>query len=77
LQLYLEGLQGEGGPRIDFNEAWLAYRRQLMSALTWWTVTLTPPEGLPDMQPRDTSLEFIRRITTAIDDLDSLAAFGG
>jgi hypothetical protein len=60
---------------VSFAEGWNIYRQQMMSALTWWTVTLTPPEGLPDMQPRDTTLEFIRRITTAIDDLDSLDAF--
>jgi len=75
LQYYLEQLRAEGGPKIDFGAAWLAYRRQLISALTWWTVTLSPPEGIPDMQPRDTTLEFIRRISTAIDDVDSLAAF--
>jgi hypothetical protein len=75
LRLYLEGMHSAGGPRIEFNDAWLAYRQQLISALTWWTVTLTPPEGLPDMQPKNTTLEFIRRIATAIDDLDSLAAF--
>jgi hypothetical protein len=73
--LYLEQLQAAGGPSISFEDGWNIYRQQLMSALTWWTVTLTPPPGLPDMQPRDTTLEFIRRIATAIDDLESLDAF--
>jgi hypothetical protein len=73
--LYLEALYAAGGPQVAFDEGWTIYRQQLMSALTWWTVTLTPPPGLPDMQPRDTTLEFIRRIATAIDDLDSLDAF--
>jgi hypothetical protein len=60
---------------IEFDDAWQHYRQQLISALTWWTVTLTPPEGLPDMQPKRTSLEFIRRISTAIDDLDAMDTF--
>jgi thiamine kinase-like enzyme len=75
VQLYLTQLHASGGPEVSFDEGWTIYRQQLMTALTWWTVTLTPPPGLPDMQPRDTTLEFIRRIATAIDDLDSLDAF--
>lgn len=75
LELYLDSLQAAGGPRIAFDTAWLAYRQQLITALTWWTITLTPAEGLPDMQPRDTTLEFLRRISTAMDDLDCLDAF--
>jgi len=71
---YLEELQAAGGPAVAFDEAWNAYRQQLITSLTWWTVTLTPPPGLPDMQPRNTTLEFIRRIATAMDDVDSLAA---
>lgn len=74
LRMYLELLVESGGPKVDFDEAWTLYRSQMMSALTWWTVTLTPPEGLPDMQPRDITLDFIQRISTAIDDLDSLDA---
>lgn len=75
LQLYIESLRASGGPVIEFDDAWQHYRQQLISALTWWTVTLTPPEGLPDMQPKRTSLEFIRRISTAIDDLDAMDTF--
>lgn len=75
VSLYLDCLHAAGGLLVNFDEGWTIYRQQLMSALTWWTVTLTPPPGLPDMQPRDTTLEFIRRIATAIDDLESLDAF--
>lgn len=71
---YVEELAAAGGPKVSFDDAWNAYRQQLITALTWWTVTLTPPPGLPDMQPRDITLEFIRRISTAMDDVDSLAA---
>jgi hypothetical protein len=69
---YLDKLRASGGPEVSFDEAWQHCRQQLMSVLTWWTVTLTPPPGLPDMQPRDITLEFVRRITIAIDDMDSL-----
>jgi len=40
-------------------------------------ITLLPTLGITDMQPRFTILAFIRRISTAIDDLDSLAGRGG
>lgn len=75
LRLYLDELRANGGPNVGFDEAWLHYRQQLLTALTWWAVTLCPPEGLPDMQPKDTTLEFIRRITAAMDDVDSVGAF--
>lgn len=74
LQYYLKQLRAAGGMSVDFADAWLHYRQQLMSVLTWWTITLTPPKGLPDMQPRDITLEFIRRITTAMDDVDTLGS---
>jgi hypothetical protein len=74
INYYLEELRAAGGPAVTFNDAWNAYRQQLITSLTWWTITLTPPPGLPDMQPRDITLEFIRRISTAMDDVDSLAA---
>jgi len=69
---YLEELQSAGGPRTEFDSFWNIYRQQMTSALAWWTVTLCPPPGTPDMQPRDITVEFIRRIATAMDDLDSL-----
>lgn len=69
---YVDCLAKAGGPVLAVEKAFDDYRGQLIAALPWWTVTLTPPEGLPDMQPRDTTLEFIKRIATAIDDLDGL-----
>lgn len=74
IKRYIEELRAAGGPEVAFDDAWTAYRQQLVTALTWWTVTLTPPPGLPDMQPRDITLEFIRRISTAMDDLETLDA---
>lgn len=73
---YLADLHAAGGPMIPFDEAWICYRQQLPSALAWWTLTLTPSADMPDMQPRDLSLEMIRRISHAIDDAQSLDSFG-
>jgi hypothetical protein len=75
LKFYLENLARAGGPTVDFAEAWTHYRQQLPSVLAWWTVTLSPPPGMPDCQPADITLEFIRRISVAMDDVDSLHAF--
>jgi hypothetical protein len=69
---YLDRLHAAGGPKVDLDEGWLHYRRQLMSALTWWTITYNPAPGMPDMQPMETASEFVKRLATAIDDLDSL-----
>lgn len=69
---YLDRLRDEGGPNVPFKEAWAHYCEQMLSALAWWTMTLTPAGDMPDMQPRDTTVEFIRRLAIAIDDLGSL-----
>jgi hypothetical protein len=75
LKLYLELRAQKGAPVADaFDEAWLRYRQDLLSSLSWWTGTLTPTPDAPDMQPPDTSLEFIKRLAHAIDDLDALDA---
>ncbi len=73
---YLERLRAAGAPRVDFDTAWQLYRRNLFSALAWWTGTLGQPPEAPKMQPPATSREFIRRMTAAIDDLDALDSFG-
>lgn len=69
---YLDRLNAAGGPKVSFDEAWDHYREQLLSALAWWTMTLTPAGDMPDMQPLDTTIEFLRRLLIAIDDLDAL-----
>jgi hypothetical protein len=75
LKYYLEEMARAGGPRLGFEEAWRNYRQQLFAALAWWTGTLGQPPDAPAMQPRETSLEFIRRMSCAIDDLDALDSF--
>ena len=75
LAYYLERLAAAGGERINLDAAMVHYRQQLLSALAWWTLTLAPASDMPDMQPRETSITFIRRIAQAIDDLDALDSF--
>lgn len=73
IAFYLDRLGSVCGQSISFDEGFRLYREQLPAALAWWTMTLTPSADMPDMQPEDTSRTFIRRIATAMDDLDSLA----
>ncbi len=75
IECYLEKLRECGAPAPSFDAAWKIYRQQLFSALAWWTGTLGQPPEAPRMQPPDTSLEFIRRMTHAIDDLEALDSF--
>ncbi len=75
LTLYLAELRAAGAPAPDFDTAFRIYRQQLFSALAWWTGTLGQPPEAPAMQPKDSSMAFIGRMATAIDDLDALAAF--
>lgn len=75
LRFYLDRLAAAGGPKLSFDEAWLHYRQQLMTALTWWTITLAPTDDIPDMQPLDITLEMVKRLATACDDCGSLDAF--
>ncbi|MET0163969.1 MAG: phosphotransferase [Vicinamibacterales bacterium] len=75
LAAYLARLEASGGPRTSFTDAWLSYRQQLLSALAYWTVTLTPSPSMPDMQPREACLTFIGRMAQAIEDHQSLDSF--
>ena len=72
---YLDGLRACGATPPTFGEAFSLYRQNLFNALAWWTGTLGQPPDAPKMQPPETSLEFIRRMTVAIDDLDALDSF--
>jgi hypothetical protein len=53
---------------LDASAVVAAFRVQLVGALMMWTPTLSRPPGLPDMQPKPTALEMIRRITNALAD---------
>jgi thiamine kinase-like enzyme len=74
LERYLDRLHREGGPALEFGPAWQRYRQQTFAALLMWTPTLCHSPMMPDMQPPEMSLEMIRRIATAIADLEAFDA---
>ena len=75
VRLYLDVMAEAGVPREPLDQVWQSLRQQLMSALAFWTITLRPAEGMPDMQPLRTTREFLKRLLTAIDDHQSLDSF--
>lgn len=75
VRFYLDRMAEAGVPRISEDEAWLNLRQQLMTALAFWTITLCPAPGMPNMQPERTTHEFLRRIYAAIEDHDALDSF--
>ncbi|RYC96059.1 hypothetical protein BFJ63_vAg933 [Fusarium oxysporum f. sp. narcissi] len=75
VEMYVSELRKHGGPSVSVEEAWLELRRQSLGVLTYWTLTLTPSENLPDMQTEEACLCFIGRICTMMDDHEVLDAF--
>jgi hypothetical protein len=73
---YLERMRDSSGLTTPLYVAFDQYRCQLFAALLMWTLTLCHPPTMPDMQPPEMSREMIRRMTTAIDDLDALDVKG-
>lgn len=76
LTAYLDELKHVAGRAPSFDEAWLAYRQQSMFAYAAWAFTIGRAAYQPKMQSVETCLTLLRRITTAIDDNDSLGALG-
>jgi aminoglycoside phosphotransferase (APT) family kinase protein len=72
LARYIERFAETTGVKPDFDLSFLRYRQQIVHALAMWTITLCHSPLLPNMQPEDTSLTMIERITTAMGDLDSV-----
>ena len=75
LQRYLDRLRSKFGIDMSWDELMKGFRQQSFSALMMWTPTLCPPPLLPDMQTEATSMEMIKRITTAMDDIQALDSF--
>jgi aminoglycoside phosphotransferase (APT) family kinase protein len=75
LARYIERFAEHTGVRPDFDLSFLHYRQQILHALAMWTITLCHSPLLPNMQPEDTTLTMIARITTAMSDLDSMGSF--
>lgn len=76
LDFYLERLALAGGDRIPRDKAWSAYRSALLYPYFAWVYTLGRSRLQPNFQPGRVSLTMIERISTAIDDLDSLRVAG-
>ena len=75
-KLYLDQLAAAGGKAPGFDEAWLVYRQSLPYGLSAWSFTIGRAAYQPKMHPPTTCLALIRRLSTAVDDLDSLGALG-
>jgi aminoglycoside phosphotransferase (APT) family kinase protein len=69
-----ERLAEAGIARPDPEQAFLAYRQQMMHALWMWIGTVGRSRMMPDMQPADLSYETVRRTAAAVVDLDTLDA---
>jgi aminoglycoside phosphotransferase (APT) family kinase protein len=76
LELYLDELGRAGGEAPSFDDAWLAYRQQSMFAYAAWAFTIGRAVYQPKMQTEQTCLTLLKRISTALDDHDSLDALG-
>jgi Phosphotransferase enzyme family len=72
LARYIERFAEKTGVKPDFDLSFMHYRQQIVHALAMWTITLCHSRLLPKMQPEDTTLAMIGRITTAMADLDSI-----
>ncbi|MHB8694170.1 MAG: phosphotransferase [Solirubrobacteraceae bacterium] len=70
---YTSELAAHGGPHLNPDETFDRYRAQLFAVLAWWTPTLARSVDF-DFHDHAGTLEIIKRITTAIDDLDAFAA---
>ena len=75
LARYIERFAEKTGITPDFDLSFLRYRQQIVHALAMWTITLCHSPLLPNMQPEDTTLTMIERMTTAMADLDALDSF--
>lgn len=75
LRYYHDQLQEAAQRKVSTDDMFNEIRRQLLSVLAFWTITINPGPGITDLQPQDSILEFIRRISVAIDDLDALDSF--
>jgi hypothetical protein len=74
LALYLDQLAAKGGKAPSYDDAWLAYRQQMVHGLGFWLATIGRMALQPDLQPREVCEIVIERTAQAVVDLDSLRA---
>lgn len=77
LRLYLARMEANGTGPLEFDEAFLNVRQQLMTAFAFWTITMCPTGDMPAMQPERTTIAFLTRMGTAIDDYGSIDSLLG
>ena len=75
IRLYLDEAEALGMGRTSYDDALRLCRQQLMTTLAFWTITLCPAEGMPPMQPQGLTEEWLRRITSMMDETDALDSF--
>ncbi len=67
----------QAGCRLADEDTFLTYRQQMLHAMFMWLVTIGRYSLQPEMQPKDVTLESVRRTCQAAEDLDSLEAIAG
>jgi thiamine kinase-like enzyme len=77
LARYYDRLAAAGCRVPNAEAAFLAYRQQMLHAMFMWLVTIGRYSLQPEMQPKDVTLESVRRTCQAAEDLDSLGAITG
>jgi thiamine kinase-like enzyme len=77
LARYCDRLREAGCHVPNAEQSFLAYRQQLLHAMFMWLVTIGRYSLQPELQPKDVTLESVRRTCQAAEDLDSLTAITG
>lgn len=74
LRFYLGRLDAAGGVAPDFDDAWLAYRQQMLWPYFGWLLSTGRSVIQPRFQPDSTNFGMLERTSNAIVDLDTLGA---
>ena len=74
LKNYLDHLAAAGGARLGFDEAFLAYRREMLHGLFFWLFPGAGSRFQPSYQPHTEVVNHIHRTAQAAEDLDTLGA---
>jgi hypothetical protein len=76
LRFYVEEMRANGAADVNYDEAFGNIRQQIFSTLAFWTYTLRPGPGRPDMQKEERLMIYIGRMAQALEDLDAFNSFG-
>lgn len=67
-------LAAAGGPELTFNQAWDAYRANILYAYAAWAFTIGHNSAVQAVQPEITTERLVQRTAHAIHDLDAVGA---